>query len=99
MHHIISDGWSMGVLMGELSGVYVAGVEGRKAELPAMPIQYADYALWQREWMQGERLQEQVRYWKEHLAGATGVLELPSDKRRPSVQSYGGANLAWAWPK
>src|SRR5579864_761154 len=99
MHHIISDGWSMGVLMRDLSGLYVAGVEGRKAELPAMPIQYADYALWQREWMQGERLQEQVRYWKEHLAGATGVLELPSDKRRPSVQSYGGANLAWAWPK
>jgi len=99
MHHIISDGWSMGVLMRDLSAMYVAGVEGHRAELPVLPIQYADYAVWQREWLQGERLEEQVKYWKEQLGGTSGVLELPSDQVRPAVQSYRGANLAWAWPR
>ncbi|MGD2146471.1 MAG: amino acid adenylation domain-containing protein [Anaerolineae bacterium] len=91
LHHIVSDGWSMGILSRELSVLYRAFCRGRPSPLPELPIQYADYAVWQREWMQGEVLEEQLAYWRQQLAGARGVLELPTDYARPAVQSYRGA--------
>lgn len=92
MHHIISDGWSIGVLIVELSALYEAFSTGMAATLPDLPIQYADYATWQREWLQGEALKTQLDYWKKQLAGATGVLELPADYMRPPVQTFRSAS-------
>ncbi len=91
MHHIVSDAWSMGVLFRELGELYGAFSAERESPLAELPIQYADYAVWQRAWLQGERLEEQLSYWKEQLAGAPAVLELPTDKPRPAVQSFRGA--------
>ena len=93
MHHIISDGWSMGVLVREVMALYEAELGGTSAsaELAPLPIQYADYAHWQREWLTGERLGEQLSYWREQLAGAPQLLDLPTDHPRPAVQSYRGA--------
>src|SRR5215213_4726223 len=88
MHHIISDGWSMGVLTKELGLIYSAYREGEPAPLPELEIQYADYAVWQREWLQGEFLEHQLSYWREQLHGAPAVLELPTDRPRPPVQSH-----------
>ena len=93
MHHIVSDGWSIGVLVRELSAAYEAFAEGRRPELPELPIQYADFAVWQRGWLQGETLGRQMRYWKERLGGKSPALELPTDRPRPPVQSYRGAIL------
>jgi hypothetical protein len=90
MHHIISDGWSMGVLVREMGLLYEAYSQGRESPLPELPIQYADYAHWQREWLQGEVLEEQLQYWREQLAGAPPLLELPTDRPRPPVQSSRG---------
>ncbi|HEX7334397.1 MAG TPA: amino acid adenylation domain-containing protein [Pyrinomonadaceae bacterium] len=92
MHHIVSDGWSIGVLLRELSLAYEAFAAGRRPELPKLPIQYADFAVWQREWLQGETLDRQMKYWKERL-GTVPTLELPTDRPRPPVQSYRGASL------
>src|SRR5207244_328852 len=91
LHHIVSDGWSMGVLTRELGALYNAFCAGDPSPLEELPIQYADYASWQREWLQGESLEKQIRYWKAHLAGASTLLELPTDRPRPSVQSFRGA--------
>ncbi|HEX5870238.1 MAG TPA: amino acid adenylation domain-containing protein, partial [Longimicrobium sp.] len=91
MHHAVSDGWSMGVLLGELSALYAAFVEGRDAALPALPVQYADYAVWQREQLRGDLLDGQLAYWTDQLAGAPALLELPTDHPRPAVQTYRGA--------
>jgi amino acid adenylation domain-containing protein len=91
MHHIISDGWSMGVLTREVSALYEAYLEGRESPLAELEIQYGDYAVWQREWLQGEVLEQQLGYWREQMAGAPTVLELPVDRARGAVQSYGGA--------
>jgi amino acid adenylation domain-containing protein len=91
MHHIVSDGWSMGVLLRELSALYRAFAEGKPAPLPDLPIQYADYALWQRQWLQGERLEAQIAYWKGQLADAPQVLDLPTDHPRPQTATYEGA--------
>ena len=96
MHHIIADGWSMGVLGRELSTLYASYVQGRESPLPQLPVQYADYALWQRQWLQGESLQEQLSYWKARLAGAPPVLELPTDRPRPAVASFKGATRSFA---
>ncbi|HEX2081286.1 MAG TPA: condensation domain-containing protein, partial [Longimicrobium sp.] len=93
MHHIVSDGWSMGVLVRELSALYAAYREGRESPLPELPVQYADYAVWQREQLAGEVLDRQLAYWKERLAGAPGLLELPTDHPRPAVQAYRGATV------
>src|ERR1051326_74800 len=93
MHHIVSDGWSMNVLTREVSALYEAYVNGGAAALAELPIQYADYAVWQREWLQGEVLEEQLGYWRKQLAGAPAVLELPADHQRPVQQSHRGANL------
>ena len=91
MHHIVSDGWSMGVLFKELSALYGAFERGEGDPLPELEIQYADYAVWQRKWMEGEILQRQAEYWKATLAGAPAVLELPTDHARPAQQDHRGA--------
>ena len=91
MHHIISDGWSLGILVRELIGLYEAFANGRPSMLPGLPVQYVDFAAWQREWLQGEVLDKQVSYWKEKLAGAPSLLELPTDRPRPPIQNYRGA--------
>ena len=92
IHHIVSDGWSMRVLFGELSTLYEAFANGRSSPLPDLPIQYADFALWQREWLQGEVLEKRLSYWKQQLEGAPALLELPLDRPRPAVQSFRGAH-------
>jgi len=89
-HHIVVDGWSFSILYRELGALYEAFLEGRPSPLPALPIQYADFALWQREWLQGDVLQQQLDYWTGCLAGSPPVLELPSDRPRPPVQSHRG---------
>ncbi|MFD2169309.1 amino acid adenylation domain-containing protein [Tumebacillus lipolyticus] len=84
-HHIVFDGWSAGVFIRELTALYAGG------ELPSLPVQYADYAAWQREWLTGAVLQEQLDYWKGQLGGELPLLELPTDRPRPPVQTYRGA--------
>jgi amino acid adenylation domain-containing protein len=91
MHHIVSDGWSMGVLIKEVAALYEAFAAGQPSPLPELPVQYADFAVWQREWLQGEVLERQLNYWREQLGGAPAVLELPVDRARPAVQSFRGA--------
>jgi hypothetical protein len=89
MHHIVTDGWSSGVLVRELSVLYGAYSRGEESPLPALPVQYADYAVWQREWLQGETLEQQLGYWKPVLADLP-VLDLPTDRPRPAVASFRG---------
>ncbi|MFZ3013875.1 MAG: condensation domain-containing protein, partial [Nitrospira sp.] len=91
VHHIVSDGWSMGVLVREVAVLYRAYVHQHPSPLPELVLQYADYAAWQRQWLSGPVLQQQVTYWTEHLAGAPSILTLPTDRPRPSVHSYRGA--------
>jgi condensation domain-containing protein len=91
MHHIVSDGWSMGVIVRELAALYEARCAKRDSPLPELAIQYPDYAEWQRDWLSGERLERQQHYWKTQLQGPLAVLELPTDKPRPAVQTYSGA--------
>ncbi|HEV2735538.1 MAG TPA: condensation domain-containing protein, partial [Longimicrobiaceae bacterium] len=92
LHHIVTDGWSTGILVGELSALYTAFASGGEARLPALPVQYADYAAWQRGWLAGAALERQLAYWRERLAGAPPLLELPTDRPRPAVQSPRGAH-------
>ena len=89
MHHIVADGWSLGVLIRELACLYTALVENQTPILPPLPIQYTDFACWQRDWLQGEVLEEQLAYWREQLRDLS-VLHLPSDRPRPAVQTYRG---------
>ncbi|RYE99917.1 MAG: non-ribosomal peptide synthetase, partial [Oxalobacteraceae bacterium] len=97
-HHIVSDGWSTGILVREVSQLYAAFSQGRAAALPPLAIQYADYAAWQRAWLQGELLRDQARFWKDHLAGAPALLELPADHPRPAVQGHAGSHLQFTLP-
>jgi natural product biosynthesis luciferase-like monooxygenase protein/amino acid adenylation domain-containing protein/FkbM family methyltransferase len=90
LHHVISDGWSRGVIVREISVAYTAFAAGQAPVLPPLPVQYADYAEWQRERMRGEALAEQLAYWTEKLAGAPPALVLPTDHPRPAVQSFAG---------
>ena len=92
-HHIVSDGWSMQVMVDELVQLYAAFSQGEDLRLPALPLQYADYALWQRNWMDAGEKQRQLNYWREHLGGEQPVLELPLDHARPAQQSHRGASL------
>jgi hypothetical protein len=92
LHHIITDGWSSGVLSRELSELYAAHVAGEASGLPALPVQYADYAVWQREWLQGEVLEQQLAYWKPALAGLP-ALELPTDRPRRRIASFRGERI------
>ncbi|HEX8243592.1 MAG TPA: condensation domain-containing protein, partial [Longimicrobium sp.] len=94
MHHIVSDGWSVGVLFRELSALYGARVRGESAALPELAVQYADYAAWQRTHLQGAVLDRQLAWWTEQLSGASPRLELPTDRPRPAVQSHRGAGEA-----
>jgi amino acid adenylation domain-containing protein len=91
MHHIVSDGWSKGLLIRELSALYNAFHHGRRDPLPELEIQYADYAVWQRQWVEGEILQRQAEYWKKALADAPVLLSLPTDHLRPAQQDHEGA--------
>jgi len=91
VHHAVSDGWSMGVLFRELAALYGAYRDGGESPLPALPVQYADHAAWQREQLRGETLERHLSWWKERLAGAPALLELPTDHPRPAVQTYRGA--------
>ncbi|HEX5715932.1 MAG TPA: amino acid adenylation domain-containing protein [Thermoanaerobaculia bacterium] len=90
LHHIVSDGWSMGVLVHELGVLYAAFAAGEASPLPELPVQYADYAVWQREWLAGGVLEAQLAWWRERLAGAPAALELPTDRPRAAVQSLWG---------
>ncbi|HET7460393.1 MAG TPA: amino acid adenylation domain-containing protein, partial [Longimicrobium sp.] len=90
MHHIVSDGWSMGVFVRELGTVYGALHGGRDHPLPPLPVQYADYAAWQRRWVGGELLERQAGYWERALSGAPELLELPTDRPRPRTQDFAG---------
>nr|QNL14925.1 AptD [Brasilonema sp. CT11] len=90
MHHIISDGWSMGVFVRELRQAYTAFTQSQTPNLAPLPIQYSDYANWQRNWLQGEVLENQIDYWKHQLQDASPLLELPTDYPRPAQQSYRG---------
>ncbi|MBX3713153.1 MAG: amino acid adenylation domain-containing protein, partial [Lysobacter sp.] len=99
MHHIITDGWSLGVLVRELAGLYAAACEGRALALPPLPIQYADYAIWQRNEYSGEALDKQLAFWRSLLAGAPEGVELPTDHPRPAIQSHRGGSLPVALPE
>ncbi|HYN22024.1 MAG TPA: amino acid adenylation domain-containing protein, partial [Thermoanaerobaculia bacterium] len=90
MHHIVSDGWSMRVLIRELTALYAAFAEGRPSPLPGLPVQYADFAVWQRGWLAGAALEAEIDWWREQLAGAPAVLELPADRPRPAVRTPRG---------
>ncbi|HEX7335226.1 MAG TPA: amino acid adenylation domain-containing protein [Pyrinomonadaceae bacterium] len=91
MHHIISDAWSMGVLVREVAAFYNAYLNGESAGLPELALTYADYSVWQRQYLSGDVLQQQLSYWKKQLAGAPSVFQLASDRPRPALQSYRGA--------
>ena len=93
-HHIIFDGWSMGVFVREVAALYNAFSQGQPSPLAELPVQYADYAVWQREWLQGEVLEQQIGYWKEQLEGAPELLELPADRPRPAVQTSSRRTLS-----
>ena len=98
MHHIASDGWSVGVLFRELAALYQAFCHGQPSPLPELAIQYADFAVWQRQWLQADELERQLGYWRQQLAGAPAALELPTDRPRPAMQGYRGAIAARALP-
>ncbi len=93
MHHIVSDGWSVDVLLGELTVLYQALAAGRPSPLPELPVQYADFAAWQRGWLTGAVLEEQLAYWRRQLAGAPEALDLPTDRPRPAVETSRGAHF------
>ena len=95
LHHIAADGWSLAVLNRELSALYAAYSRGFAPSLPELPVQYADYAIWQRQWLQGEVLQNQLSYWRERLQDAPPNLQLPADRPRPAVASFRGDYLSF----
>jgi amino acid adenylation domain-containing protein len=97
-HHLVHDGWSLNVLLGELVKLYEAYSAGRPSPLEELPIQFADFAVWQRKWMDGEVLQVDLSYWKRQLAGSPGLLELPCDRPRPLVPTYAGEMIRQVLP-
>lgn len=97
VHHIVSDGWSMGVIARELTALYAAFSAGQPSPLPELPIQYADYATWQRNWLQGKELEQHLAYWK-HKLDDLPALELPTDRPRPAIQSFRGARESFRIP-
>jgi amino acid adenylation domain-containing protein/FkbM family methyltransferase len=90
-HHLVHDGWSFNLLMQELAALYAAFLEGRPSPLPDLPLQFADWAVWQRAWMEGGEAAAQIDWWKRNLSGRPAVLELPTDRPRPKRQSFRGA--------
>lgn len=99
MHHIISDAWSIAVLVREMVALYKASLEGQSIHLSELPIQYADFAHWQRSWLDGEVLERYVDHWKQKLSGLPPLLELPADHSRPSVQTFRGTQQSFLLPK
>jgi amino acid adenylation domain-containing protein len=93
LHHVVADAWSIGVLVREVLALYAAFSAGQASPLSDLPIQYPDFARWQREWLSGERLQAQTAFWTTTLAGAPATLELPTDRPRPALQTFAGATL------
>ncbi|HEY8099335.1 MAG TPA: amino acid adenylation domain-containing protein [Burkholderiaceae bacterium] len=98
MHHIAADGWSIGILLRELSALYQAYATGKEADLPELPVQYADFAIWQHNSLQGAQWEKHLGYWRYRLAGAPPLLDLPTDNRRPAVQSHRGARYRFIVP-
>src|SRR5437660_509182 len=98
MHHIVCDGWSMGVFFRDLATLYKAFRAGQLNPLPALPVQYADYALWQRDWVEHEIQEEQMHYWRRQLQDAPTLLELPTDFPRPALQSFRGSMNTFILP-
>ncbi|MEH2136766.1 amino acid adenylation domain-containing protein [Nostoc sp.] len=96
MHHVVSDGWSIGVFVQELQALYNAYSQGELSPLIPLAIQYADFAIWQKQWLQGSVLNSQLSYWQEQLANASTFLPLPTDRPRPAMQTFNGANLEFA---
>ncbi|GCA76890.1 tyrocidine synthase 3 [Microcystis aeruginosa NIES-2520] len=96
MHHIVSDGWSIEVFLQELTALYNAYIQGLSSPLNPLSIQYGDFTLWQRQWLQGEVLQQQLDYWQKQLAGAPALLSLPTDRPRPNQQSFAGGHLPFS---
>lgn len=99
LHHAVVDGWSWNILLREIPILYEAFAENKPSPLPELPIQYGDYALWQREWMQGERLQDLLTFWRKQLAGAPASLDLPTDRPRPSIETFHGAKHSIVIPR
>lgn len=99
VHHIIFDGWSFGVFYRELSALYAAFLENSPSPLPELSVQYADFAVWQRRWLQGEILDAQLNHWRDSLKGAQTVLELPADHPRPAIESFHGAVFPFRLPR
>ncbi|OFA06941.1 hybrid non-ribosomal peptide synthetase/type I polyketide synthase [Duganella sp. HH101] len=99
LHHIISDGWSMAILMRECAALYAAELAETPAELPPLPIQYADFSHWQRRWLAGGVLQTQLAYWREQLEDCPTLLNLPTDRPRPAQQTHHGATVSWTLPQ
>ena len=99
MHHIVSDGWSLGLWVQELAAIYGALAAGRPSPLPPLPLQYGDFAQWQRRHLAGERLERLIGWWRDRLAGAPAILELPADRPRPAVQSFRGASVSFTLPR
>ncbi|KAG0195549.1 hypothetical protein BGX28_001119, partial [Mortierella sp. GBA30] len=93
LHHIVSDGWSSGIMLSEICQLYTAYCKGEPSPLTPLAIQYPDYAAWQRQWLSGERLQEQSDYWRTALAGAPVLIDLPTDRPRPPQQSFEGDHV------
>jgi amino acid adenylation domain-containing protein len=93
MHHVVADGWSMGVLVREIGSLYESFSRGQPPGLDELPLQYADFASWQRSWLQGAVLDSQLSYWKRQLAGAPPLLKLPTDRPYPPIQSFRGATV------
>ncbi len=99
LHHIVSDGWSMGIFYDELTTLYAAFLADRPSPLSELPIQYVDFAAWQRQWLKGETLDELLSYWRSQLAGIPPVLELPTDRPRPAMQTLHGSYLRFVLPQ
>jgi hypothetical protein len=98
IHHIACDGWSMGVLVREVAALYEAFTAGQRPALPELPIQFADFAVWEREWLQGEALARQLAYWKRRLGGQLPTLELPTDRPRPKASTHQGSSQSFVLP-
>jgi amino acid adenylation domain-containing protein/non-ribosomal peptide synthase protein (TIGR01720 family) len=99
MHHIVSDGWSMQLLIGELAGCYTSFTTGRDDPFPELPLQYADFAVWRQEWLTGAALELQLSYWTKQLADTPPLLNLPTDRPRPPEQSFRGARYSKDIPR
>ena len=98
LHHTVTDGWSMGILIREIAALYNAYLNDEPAPLPELPVQYADYAIWQRSYLQGEVLEKQLTFWKELIGENPPALELPTDRPRPAMQTFNGATLTEILP-